>query len=83
MNRYNQNPGLIPPPVLVPNNAGYDSRDFPPGKAIYERVCNYLIPLLTILMRLMISLHLMFPWLKDTEVALKGLNLFVAQRIHS
>ena len=45
MNRYNQNPGPIPPPVLVPNNAGYDSRDFPPGKAIYERVCNYLIPL--------------------------------------
>lgn len=36
MNRYNQNPGPIPPPVLVPN-AGYDSRDFPPGKAIYER----------------------------------------------
>ena len=34
-------------------------------------------------MHLMISLHLMFLWLKDTEVALKGLNLFVAQRIHS
>ena len=83
MNRYNQNPGLIPPPVLVPNNAGFDSRDFPPGKAIYERVRNYLSPLSTILMRLMISLRLMFQWSKDIEIALKGLNLLVAQRIHS